>query len=116
MLHRSIVRLALVLSALGLGACASASQPAVVQQPASMRGHHVPALPTLGSAGPTPSAVATVRDRLYVRTGDGSTEDRIMVLQGVDGAREQELPFGIPSPDWSALYAVEAANGRTTVR
>ncbi len=39
-----------------------------------------------------------------------------MVLDGADGARERVLPSGIPSPDWSVLYTVEAAHGRTTVR
>jgi len=110
MRHRSIATPALVLAALLLGGCGDLA-PVSMQQPAEPT-QRVPASPSPGTA----SDAAAGLDQLYVRHSSGAAEDRVVVLNGVDGAGLRELPFGLPAPDWSVLYAVEARNGQTTIR
>lgn len=113
MSHRSIFRVVLVITTLGLAACGNQALPAAMRQPEAA-GAPV-ATPTTSAPAPTPTAV-TGQDRLYVLQDDASVQDRIVVLDGGDGAGERELPFGIPASDWSVLYAVEPKDGQTVVR
>ncbi len=70
----------------------------------------------LQSPGPqaSPPAAATGGDRLFVR--DGTDGGGISILDVASGKRERVLPLGVPAPDWSALYTVDRAGGKTTVR
>jgi hypothetical protein len=113
MTHRSTFRLILVITTLGLVACGNQVQPVAMQQ--SQAASAPVATPTVSAPAPTPTAIPG-QDRLYVLQDDVSVQDRIVVLDGGDGAGERELPFGIPAPDWSVLYAVEPQDGQTVVR
>ncbi len=73
-----------------------------------------PAAPS--PAQPTAPAQLSTHDHLYVREGYGSPAENLVVIDAATGAREQELPLGVPSPDWSTLYTAEHGKGSTTVR
>lgn len=73
-----------------------------------------PATPS--PAQPTASAQQSIHDRLYVRDGYGTPSGHLAVIDAATGTREQDLPVGIPSPDWSTLYTVEHSRNKTTVR
>jgi len=69
----------------------------------------------LQSPGPhASSAPATAGDRLFVRDGSGGRG--ISILDVASRKRERVLPLGVPAPDWSALYTVDRAGGKTIVR
>lgn len=96
---------ALLAAALALSSCASPTQsPSTPAQ----------AIPQ--PAGPTRRATAPIHDRLYVQEGDSAFRGRLVVLNAATGTRELILPSGVPSPDWSTIYAVEYSAGQTTVR
>ncbi|HZG67427.1 MAG TPA: hypothetical protein VEZ12_11835, partial [Herpetosiphonaceae bacterium] len=105
MLHRSIFRLALMLSALGVSSCGIPARSAAVPQPASSQAHRaaarVPSGRTSGPVDVAPSHTVVGQDHLYIRQDAGSAEDRVMVIDSADGTAERELPVGLLAPDWS---------------
>lgn len=75
------------------------------------------AAPTQSAAAPTSTAAAArTGDRLFVRDGTSSPDDRLSVIDAGSGTRVQNLPLGVPSPDWSTLYVTERGIEQTTVR
>ncbi len=72
--------------------------------------------PPIELAQPIAPAQPSTRDHLYVREGYGSPAEHLVVIDAATGTREQDLPLGVPSPDWSTLYSVEHGEGTTTVR
>src|SRR5215218_4869790 len=65
------------------------------------------------AAAPTADAPVASKpsvDQLYIRTAsgvNGASDERLMIIDGVSGARERELPVGVVAPDWSALYTAK---------
>lgn len=100
--------------ALVLVACGTAT-PTKVPSPAP------PVAPTAISAQPAaiPTSTAAPKatsDRLYIRDGNGSPANRLSVIDAGSGTRVQDLPLGVPSPDWSTLYVTERGIEQTTLR
>jgi hypothetical protein len=99
-----------VLMALVLSGCGSPDQP--VSQSAAPPAAAPTAVALIASQ---PSA-----DQLYIRTANGASGERLMIVDGVSGARERELPMGVVAPDWSALYTAKdsfaAGQHKTEVR
>jgi hypothetical protein len=72
-----------------------------------------PALSTPAGASSAGSARLYVVDQVMAPTG---TENRLRILDAASGTVERDLPFGFPSPDWSALFALDSQPDKTTVR
>ena len=100
----------------GCGTPAQPVQPAAGPQAAATVVQAAPVLPTSTPALEETAAPAQAGDRLYVRDGYAGGRERIVVVHTASGTRERELPPGMPAPDWSVLYTVEHADGRTIVR
>ncbi|MGI8548126.1 MAG: YncE family protein, partial [Gemmatimonadaceae bacterium] len=102
--------LALVLVACGTATPTTAPSPA----PPTVAPTAAPAQP---AAIPTTAAAPKATgDRLYVRDGNGVPANRLSVIDAGSGTRMQDLPLGVPSPDWSTLYVTERGIEQTTVR
>ncbi len=72
--------------------------------------------PSASSGGATASPPAAPGYRLYVEDGYGQRLRTLRVVDAGSGKVERELPFGVPAPDWSSLYAVASEAGKTTLR
>ncbi len=101
--------LALVLVACGTATPTTAPLPAPTVAPTAAPAQPA-AIPTTAAA---PKAMG---DRLYVRDGNGVPANRLSVIDAGSGTRVQDLPLGVPSPDWSTLYVTERGIEQTTVR
>lgn len=75
------------------------------------------AVPTQSVAAPTNTAAPSAStDRLYVQDGYGSPTNRLSVIDAGSGTRVQDLPLGVPAPDWSILYVVQRDIEQTNLR
>ena len=76
--------------------------------------------PAAAPAASTPAGAAAAGSaRLYVvdqAPASGGTENRLRIVNAASGTVERDLPFGFPSPDWSALFAFDSQPDKTTVR
>jgi len=75
------------------------------------------AIPTQPAVAPTNTATAArASDLLFISDGYGAPAAHLRVIDPGSGATLRDLPLGVSTPDWSALYVTEWGLDQTTVR
>ncbi len=112
---RFLISCVLALVTVACGA-ATSTTPATIAPQATQAPTAMPVMTATSTTAP-----AAANDRLFVRDGygtttNGTTTNRLSVVDAQSGTRLQDVPLGTPTTNWSVLYTTQWDAEQTIVR